>query len=73
MFAMDTGVDALAAAPAATAALLAADVAITACSNSAAIATAADARIPDGITRARQTGTITAALIATSDRLLALT
>ena len=66
VFAMDAGCQALADAPELVAALLDADCEITACSNSAdGIA------LPDGVVRGSQDDH--AAVVGTSDRLLALT
>jgi hypothetical protein len=66
MFAMDTGVGALAGAPEVVAALLDADCEITACSNSAVGLT-----LPDGVVRGSQDDH--AAVVGTSDRVVALT
>jgi hypothetical protein len=66
LFAMDAGCQALADAPELVAALLAADCELTACSNSAdGIA------LPDGVVRGSQDDH--AAVVGTSDRLVALT
>jgi hypothetical protein len=66
LFAMDAGCQALAAAPALVAALLEADCEVTACSNSAA-----GIPLPDGVVRGSQDDH--AAVVATSDRVIALT
>ena len=66
MFAMDTGCQALAEAPDVVAALLDADCELTACSNSAA-----GIALPDGVVRGSQDDH--AAVVATSDRVVALT
>lgn len=66
MFAMDAGVHALAADPAAVHALLDDDCEITACSNSAV-----GVELPDGIERGSQDDH--AAVLGTSDRVVALT
>jgi hypothetical protein len=66
MFAMDAGCRALAEAPALVAALLDADCEITACSNSAV-----GVDLPDGVVRGSQDDH--AAVVGTSDRLVALT
>lgn len=66
MFAMDAGCQALADAPDAVAELLDADCEITACSNSAA-----GIALPDGVVRGSQDDH--AAVVATSDRMVALT
>jgi hypothetical protein len=66
MFAMDTGCRALAEAPEVVAALLDADCEITACSNSAV-----GVDLPDGVVRGSQDDH--AAVLGTSDRLVALT
>lgn len=66
VFAMDAGCAALAADPAAAAALLDADCEVTACSNSAV-----GLDLPDGITRGSQDDH--AAIVVTSDRMIALT
>jgi hypothetical protein len=66
VFAMDTGCQALADAPDVVAALLDADCELTACSNSAA-----GLALPDGVVRGSQDDH--AALVATSDRVIALT
>lgn len=66
MFAMDAGCQALAEAPAQVAALLEADCELTVCSNSAV-----DIELPDGVVRGSQDDH--AAVVVTSDRLVALT
>jgi aspartokinase-like uncharacterized kinase len=66
MFAMDAGCQALADAPDVVAALLDADCELTACSNSAA-----GIALPDGVLRGSQDDH--AAVVATSDRVIALT
>lgn len=66
MFAMDAGCRALAEAPAVVAALLDADCELIACSNSAA-----GIDLPDGVARGSQDDH--AAVVGTSDRLVALT
>ncbi len=66
IFVMDAGCHALAAEPATAAALLDADCEITVCSNSAA-----GLDLGDGITRGSQDDH--AAVLATSDRVIALT
>jgi len=66
MFVMDEGCAALAQAPATATALLDADCEITACSNSAV-----GLELVDGITRGSQDDH--AAVLATSDRVIALT
>ena len=66
LFAMDTGCQALAAAPDVVAALLDADCELTACSNSAV-----GIALPDGVVRGSQDDH--AAIVATSDRVIALT
>jgi hypothetical protein len=66
MFAMDAGCQALADAPDRVAELLDADCEITACSNSAA-----GIALPDGVVRGSQDDH--AAVVATSDRVVALT
>lgn len=66
MFAMDAGVRALAANPADVAALLDDDCEITVCSNSAV-----GIELPDGIERGSQDDH--AAVLGTSDRIIALT
>lgn len=66
MFIMDAGCAALAADPATTAALLDADCELTACSNSAV-----GIDLPDGVARGSQDDH--AAVVVTSDRLIALT
>ena len=66
VFAMDAGCRALAEAPAVVAALLDADCEITACSNSAV-----GVDLPDGVVRGSQDDH--AAVVGTSDRLVALT
>ena len=66
MFAMDAGCRALAADPAAVAALADADCELFACSNSAA-----DLELPDEVVRGSQDDH--AAVVATSDRVVALT
>jgi hypothetical protein len=66
IFAMDAGCAALAAAPEVARELLDADCELTACSNSAA-----DLELADGITRGSQDDH--AAVVATADRLIALT
>ena len=66
MFAMDAGCAALAASPALARQLLDEDVEITACSNSAV-----GIELVDGITRGSQDDH--AAVVGTSDRLVALT
>jgi hypothetical protein len=66
MFAMDAGCRALAAAPGVVAALLDDDCEITACSNSAV-----GVDLPDGVVRGSQDDH--AAVVGTSDRLVALT
>lgn len=66
LFAMDAGCQALAGAPDLVAALLEADCELTACSNSAA-----GVALPDGVVRGSQDDH--AAIVATSDRLVALT
>lgn len=66
MFAMDAGCAALAADPATVLALLEADCEITACSNSAV-----GIDLPDGVVRGSQDDH--AAVIVTSDRVVALT
>jgi hypothetical protein len=66
MFAMDAGCHALAEAPAVVAALLEADCELTACSNSAV-----GIDLPDGVARGSQDDH--AAVVGTSDRLVALT
>jgi hypothetical protein len=66
LFAMDTGCQALADAPGVVAALLDADCELTACSNSAV-----GIELPDGVVRGSQDDH--AAVVATSDRLVALT
>lgn len=66
LFAMDAGCQALAGAPALVAALLDADCELTACSNSAV-----DVALPDGVVRGSQDDH--AAVVATSDRVVALT
>lgn len=66
MFAMDAGCQALADAPDVVAELLDADCEITACSNSAA-----GIALPDGVVRGSQDDH--AAVVATSDRVVALT
>jgi hypothetical protein len=66
MFAMDSGCRALSAAPALARELLDEDVEITACSNSAV-----GLELVDGITRGSQDDH--AAVVGTSDRLVALT
>lgn len=66
LFAMDTGCEALAEAPALVAALLDADCELTACSNSAV-----GIALPDGVIRGSQDDH--AAVVVTSDRVVALT
>lgn len=66
VFAMDAGCHALAEAPAVVAALLEADCELTACSNSAV-----GIDLPDGVVRGSQDDH--AAVVGTSDRLVALT
>jgi hypothetical protein len=66
LFAMDAGCQALADAPDQVAALLDADCELTACSNSAA-----GIALPDGVVRGSQDDH--AAVVATSDRVIALT
>lgn len=66
LFAMDAGCAALAAAPATARALLDADCDLTVCSNSAA-----GLDLPDGILRGSQDDH--AAVVGTSDRVIALT
>ena len=66
MFAMDAGCAALAADPATAAALLDADCELTACSNSAV-----GVALPDGVVRGSQDDH--AAVVGTSDRVIALT
>jgi hypothetical protein len=66
MFAMDAGCHALAEAPAVVAALLEADCELTVCSNSAV-----GIDVPDGVVRGSQDDH--AAVVGTSDRLVALT
>jgi hypothetical protein len=66
MFAMDAGCQALADAPGVVTELLDADCEITACSNSAV-----DIALPDGVVRGSQDDH--AAVVATSDRVVALT
>jgi hypothetical protein len=66
MFAMDAGCRALAEAPAVVAALLDADCELIACSNSAV-----GIDLPDGVARGSQDDH--AAVVGTSDRLVALT
>ncbi len=66
MLAMDAGCQALADAPGVVAELLDADCEITACSNSAA-----GIALPDGVVRGSQDDH--AAVVATSDRVVALT
>jgi hypothetical protein len=66
LFAMDTGCQALSEGPALVAALLDADCELTACSNSAV-----GIALPDGVVRGSQDDH--AAVVATSDRLVALT
>lgn len=66
MFAMDAGCRALAEAPDLVAALIDADCELTACSNSAA-----GLALPDGVVRGSQDDH--AAVVATSDRVVALT
>jgi len=66
MFAMDAGCQALADDPDVVAALLDADCELTACSNSAA-----GVALPDGVVRGSQDDH--AAVVATSDRVVALT
>jgi hypothetical protein len=66
MFAMDAGCQALADAPDVVTALLDADCELTACSNSAA-----GIALPDGVVRGSQDDH--AAVVATSDRVVALT
>ena len=66
MFAMDAGCAALAEAPEVVATLLDADCEITACSNSAV-----GIDLPDGVVRGSQDDH--AAVVGTSDRLVALT
>lgn len=66
LFAMDAGCAALAADPARARALLDADCDLTVCSNSAV-----DLELPDGIIRGSQDDH--AAVLGTSDRLIALT
>ena len=66
MFAMDAGCHALAEAPALVADLLDADCELTACSNSAV-----GVDLPDGVVRGSQDDH--AAVVGTSDRLVALT
>ena len=66
MFAMDAGCQALADTPDLVAALLDADCELTACSNSAA-----GIALPDGVVRGSQDDH--AALVATADRVVALT
>jgi hypothetical protein len=68
LFAMDAGVTALAAEPAAVADLLAADCTVVACATSA---DAAQLALPAGVQLGSQDDH--AALIATADRVLALT
>lgn len=66
LFAMDAGCQALAEAPAAVAALVDADCELTACSNSAV-----GLALPDAVVRGSQDDH--AAVVATSDRVVALT
>jgi DsrE/DsrF-like family len=66
MFSMDTGCQALSDAPELVAALLDADCELTACSNSAV-----GIALPDGVVRGSQDDH--AAVVATSDRVVALT
>jgi hypothetical protein len=66
IFAMDAGCAALAGDPATTAALLDADCELTACSNSAV-----GVALPDGVVRGSQDDH--AAVVGTSDRVIALT
>jgi uncharacterized metal-binding protein len=66
IFAMDEGCAALAAEPALARALLEADCELTVCSNSAV-----DLELPDGVVRGSQDDH--AAVVGTSDRLVALT
>jgi hypothetical protein len=66
MFVMDAGCAALAADPLTTAALLDADCELTACSNSAV-----GVDLPDGVVRGSQDDH--AAVVGTSDRVIALT
>ncbi len=66
MFAMDAGCQALANAPALVAALLDADCELIACSNSAV-----GVELPDGVVRGSQDDH--AAIVGTSDRVVALT
>ncbi|HEX3759627.1 MAG TPA: hypothetical protein VHW23_13020 [Kofleriaceae bacterium] len=66
LFAMDAGCQALADAPGVVAELLDADCELTACSNSAA-----GIALPDGVARGSQDDH--AAVVATSDRVVALT
>lgn len=66
LFAMDTGCEALAEAPALVSALLDADCELTACSNSAV-----GIALPDGVIRGSQDDH--AAVVVTSDRVVALT
>jgi hypothetical protein len=66
LFAMDAGCHALAESPAAVAALADADCELVACSNSAV-----GLALPDGVLRGSQDDH--AAIVATSDRLIALT
>ena len=66
VFAMDAGCQALADAPALVAALLDADCELTVCSNSAV-----GIALPDGVVRGSQDDH--AAVVATSDRVVALT
>jgi len=66
LFAMDAGCAALAAEPAIARALLDADCDLTVCSNSAA-----HLELPDGVLRGSQDDH--AAVLATADRLIALT
>lgn len=66
IFAMDAGCAALAEAPAVARELLDADCELTACSNSAV-----DLPLPDGVVRGSQDDH--AAVVGTSDRLIALT
>jgi hypothetical protein len=66
MFAMDAGCRALAGAPALVAALLDADCELTVCSNSAV-----GLELPDGVVRGSQDDH--AAVVGTSDRVIALT